>query len=170
MKEGKMCQLLQQWRQTVIRTQLLPCQVQWLLPTEEMVCSQHIFEVRKLSKSNSMRISVFTSIFTCQGSQASPKLSRNKVFYPPYHSTAGREYETTRWDLGAWLSCQNTEWVENLRQLWQEKTWGFYGFKQLFSSTVPLNAFSLLRLLHKKLGWVKRRDEGRGIYVLFGLC
>lgn len=31
MREGKMCQLLRQRRQTAIRTQLLLCQVQWLL-------------------------------------------------------------------------------------------------------------------------------------------
>lgn len=42
---------------------------------------------------------------------------------------------------------------------------GFYALKQLFSLRVPLNIYSLLRLLHKKLGWVKRRDEGRGICV-----
>lgn len=65
------------------------------LPTEEMVCFQHVSEVRKLSKSNNMRISIFASTFTCQGSQASLRLSRNKVSYPPYHSTAGREHKMT---------------------------------------------------------------------------
>lgn len=66
------------------------------LPTAEMVCFQHVFEVRKLSKSYNMRISIFASIFTCQGSQASLKLSRNKVSYLLYHSTAGREHKMTR--------------------------------------------------------------------------